>query len=128
MLHHDPMIMFLAWQQALPNKSSKKLWKMSFYAIIWFIWILRNDMVFNGKVFDFEQIIDTSKFRLASWFKAKWSDSHYTILDIVRFPKDIQVLKISKATKRAIVWESPPPDSIKFNMDGSARGKHWRRA
>ena len=90
MLHHDPRIMFLVW-------------KMSFYAIIWSIWLLRNDMVFNGKVFDFVQIIDTFKFRLASWFKAKWFDSHYTILDIVRLPKDIQVQKVSKTIKRTIV-------------------------
>ena len=31
--------------------------------------------------------------------------------------------KASKATKRSIVWESPPPKSMKFNVDRAARGK-----
>ena len=79
-------------------------------------------MIFNGKVFNFEQIIDTFKFHLALWFKAKWSDSHYMILDIIRFSKDIHVQKVSKATKRTIVKESPS-DYLKFNVDGSAKGK-----
>ena len=96
---------------------------MSFYAIIWFIQLLHNDMIFNRKVFDFELIIDTFKFRLASWFKAKWPDSHYTISDIVRFSKDIQVSKVSKVNKRSIVWETPSSNYLKFNMDRSTRGK-----
>ena len=96
---------------------------MSFYAIIWSIWLLRNDMVFNGKVFDLEQIIDSLKFRLASWFKAKWPVSPHSILDIVRFPKDIMVTKEGKTNKRPIVWTTPHPDFLKFNVDDSARGK-----
>ena len=75
---------------------------MSFYAIIWSIWLLRNDMVFKGKVFDFEQFINTLKFRIASWFKAKWPISLHIISDIVRFSKDIQVSKVTKASKMTI--------------------------
>ena len=92
-VHNDPMFMFLVWQQALPDKSGKKLWLMSFFAIIWSIWLMRNDMVFNGKAFDLEQIIDIFKFRLASWFKVKWPKTPHSILDIVKFSKDIQVPK-----------------------------------
>ena len=101
--HHESKIMFLAWQQALPEKSSKELWKILFYVIVWSIWKLRNDMVFNGKVFDFVQIFDIIKFRLASWFKTKWSDCPNSTLDIVKFPKDIQVQKVSKVAKKAIL-------------------------
>ena len=123
MVHNDPMLMFLAWQQALPDFSSKELWVMSFYAIIWSIWLMRNDMVINGKVWDLEQIIDTFRFRLASWFKAKWPESSHSISDIMRFPKNIQIPKVRKASKRTIVWDCPVPDYLKFNVDGSVRGK-----
>ena len=105
--HHESKIMFLAWQQALPEKSSKELWKILFYVIVWSIWKLHNDMVFNGKVFDFVQIFDIIKFRLASWFKVKWPDCPNSTLDIVRFPKDIQVQNVSKVAKKAILWEHP---------------------
>ena len=84
---------------------------------------MRNDMVFNGKVFDSGQIIDTFKFHLASWFKARWPDTLHSILDIVRFSKDTQVKKASKATKRSILWDPLPFESLKFNVDGAARSK-----
>ena len=122
-VHHDPSTMFMAWQHALPDKYSKELWIMSFYAITWSIWLLRNDMAFNGKVFDLEQFIDTFKIRLASWFKAKWPKSLHTISEIVNFSKDVQAPKVSKTSKRTLVWKTPPPNFLKFNVDGSARGK-----
>ena len=30
---------------------------------------------------------------------------------------------MSKSSKRSIVWETPPLDYLKFNVDGSVRGK-----
>ena len=96
---------------------------MLFYVIVWSIWKLCNDMIFNGKVFDYIQISNTIRFRLATWFKAKWPDCPNSTLDIVKFPKEIQVQKVSKATKKAILWERPPSDFLKFNVDGFARGK-----
>ena len=96
---------------------------MSFYAISRSIWLLRNDMVFNGNVFNFEKIIDIIKYRLASWFKVRWPDYPYMISDIVRFPKDIPIPNEIKVSKRNIDWEPSSPDFLKFNVDGSARGK-----
>ena len=122
-LHQEPVAVLLAWQQALPNKCSTEVWNMSFFAIIWSIWLLRNDMVFNGKDFDFMKIIDTIKFRLAIWLKAKWPDCPNTILDVVRLSNAIQVpIKVNNV-KKAIIWKCPPLDSLKFNVDGSAKGK-----
>ena len=101
--HQDPKVMILAWQQALPDYCSTELWRMSFFAILWSIWLLRNGVVFNGKVPDFEETMDTSKYRLASWFKARWPSSPYSISDIVRFPKDIPVPMANKVSKRSSV-------------------------
>ncbi|XWS75528.1 hypothetical protein CRYUN_Cryun01aG0097400 [Craigia yunnanensis] len=44
-------------------------------------------------------------------------------MDIVRFPKDIQVHKASKDIKKVILWESPLLNHLKFNVDGFTRGK-----
>ena len=84
---------------------------------------MRNGIVFNGSVFDFEKIIDITKYRLASWFKARWPDSPHSISNIVRFPKDILNPKENIVVKRSFTWEPPPPEFLKFNVDGSARGK-----
>ena len=120
---HDLKVMFLAWQQALSDKCSTELWKMSFFAITWSIWLMRNGIMFNGDVFDFEKIIDITKYRLASWFKAKWLDSPHSISDIIKFPKDISNSKEKIAVKRNFTWEPSPTEFMKFNVDGSARGK-----
>ena len=122
-MHKEPMVALLAWQHALPNKCYKVMWKMAFFAIIWSIWLLRNDLVFNGKVFDFQQTIDIVKFRIASWFKAKWPNCPNTLLDVVRFPNTIQVSVAAKNVKKVSLWSTPPLGVLKFNVDGSARGK-----
>ena len=96
---------------------------MSFFAIVWSIWLQRNGMVFNRKALDLEEMADIIKYRLASWFKARWPDSPHSILDIVRFPKDILIPMVKKAPKRCCVWEPLPPGLLKFNVDESARGK-----
>ena len=68
-------------------------------------------------------IIDTIKVRIASWFKAKWPDCPNSILDFLRFPNVIQTPMKVKVRKKATPWICPPLDSLKFNVDGSARGK-----
>ena len=46
-----------------------------------------------------------------------------SILDIVRFPNNIQSPIKPKAVKNVTLWKVPPPGSLKFNVDGSAKGK-----
>ena len=64
--HTEPVAFFLAWQEALPVNYGNKLWKMAFFAIIWSIWLTRNDMVFNGKVLDLRQILNIINLRIAN--------------------------------------------------------------
>ena len=122
-MHNQPSRAIASWYYALPVKAGKEVWFMSFFVISWSIWLMRNDMIFNGKVFDSRQIIDTIRLRIAWWFKAKWPDSVYSILDIVRFPNITQSPLKSRAVKNAALWKAPPLGSLKFNVDGSARGK-----
>ena len=55
--------------------------------------------------------------------KAKWPDCPNTILDIISLPSAIQVPIKVKTVKKATIWKCPPLDSLKFNVDGSAKGK-----
>ena len=96
---------------------------MAFYAIIWSIWLLRNDMVFNGKVLDLRQLINTIKLRIAFWFKAKWPECEDSLMDVVRFPNVIKAPLKVKSAKEVILWKNPLLDSLKFNVDGSYKGK-----
>ncbi|KAG4136802.1 hypothetical protein ERO13_D07G031150v2 [Gossypium hirsutum] len=44
---------------------------MAFFATIWPIWLWRNSMVYNGKIFDHIQLFETIKIRLGWWCKAQ---------------------------------------------------------
>ena len=105
--HIESVAFLLAWQEALPVNSGNELWKMAFFAIIWSIWLMRNEMVFNGKVFDLRQILDIINLKIANWFKAKWPKCTNSILDIVRFPNIIKRPPVIKAVKRGVSWNPP---------------------
>ena len=120
--HKNPSIFFMAWQYALPENCYDVVWIMAFYAIIWSIWLIRNDMVFNGKVFDLRQTIDVIKLRIASWFNAKWPGV-YLVSDVVRFSNAIKVPPKVKIVKEPTCWKFPTPRYMKFNVDGSFKGK-----
>ncbi|XVE88638.1 hypothetical protein DITRI_Ditri19aG0085600 [Diplodiscus trichospermus] len=64
--------LFLGWFDALPKTVYDQLWKMVFFAIVWTIWLTKNDVVFNDKGVSVEQVIDSSKLKLVHWVKAKW--------------------------------------------------------
>ncbi|XWS75174.1 hypothetical protein CRYUN_Cryun01aG0062500 [Craigia yunnanensis] len=44
-------------------------------------------------------------------------------MDIIRFSNAIQVSILVKKAKKTTSWIIPPFDTLKFNVDGSARGK-----
>ncbi|XVE78510.1 hypothetical protein DITRI_Ditri13aG0150900 [Diplodiscus trichospermus] len=98
-------------------KSCDKAWKLVLFAIIWTVWMTRNDLVFNNRQADLEQTIDLSKLRLAHWVKAKWPQIHMNWLDMIRFPNLIQILAKKSSIRSAISWSCPDKGVLKFNVD-----------
>ena len=112
-----------AWQQADISRERIKIWRMAFFAILWSIWLHRNDMVFNRKVFDFNQLTDAMKLRLAWWIKASWPDIDSTFLDLYRLPNEVKLLQVRNKLVRNTSWSKPSTGLMKFNVDGAARRK-----
>lgn len=48
-------------------KGSKKIWRMFWFAVIWSIWLHRNEMIFKQKQLDFAKVIEMVKVRIWSW-------------------------------------------------------------
>ncbi|XVE65734.1 hypothetical protein DITRI_Ditri08aG0023100 [Diplodiscus trichospermus] len=44
---------------------------MAFCAIIWSLWLMRNEIIFQGKSLDVNRVIDLSKLRWAKWGKTR---------------------------------------------------------
>ncbi|GMI90668.1 hypothetical protein HRI_002736100 [Hibiscus trionum] len=78
--------LLLMWWENRPYKSRVSIWNFVPAAVIWFVWLLRNEIVFNNCKLDSIQLLFLIKFRIASWFKARFRDSSSSIEDIVLHP------------------------------------------
>lgn len=56
-------------------------WQTTFYATLWTIWTCRNEVIFNNKTWEVEEITDLVKTRLAIWIKGKFNIKIYTVED-----------------------------------------------
>ncbi|MBA0713154.1 hypothetical protein Golax_012198, partial [Gossypium laxum] len=55
-------------------RGSEPVWNMSFFAIAWTIWLHLNEVVFNGKLCDLDQLYDLTVVRIG-WCYAEWPGS-----------------------------------------------------
>ncbi|KAK2642973.1 hypothetical protein Ddye_024736 [Dipteronia dyeriana] len=112
-----------SWTGLCPTPNQAKAWSSLFCAVVWIIWEARNHLVFDGKQPRIEKMADEVKFRVAWWFKhlgKGYLDSVDALLCNVK--QLCLEPKVSKKSKIAD-WISPSNDSLKFNVDGSSRGK-----
>lgn len=86
--------LFIWWQSWRFKKAKKVLWELVSFAIIWSIWKLRNDLIFQGVVPRWVDMGDIIKFKVANWFKAYQGSRVFSTNDILlRFPALIQSLR-----------------------------------
>ena len=83
------MGLFQFWDSLRFKNLEKLCWIAIFYAVTWTIWTARNDVVFNNKVWEVEEIIELSKTRMASWIKGKFNVKDYSIEDFKRDRKSV---------------------------------------
>ncbi|XVF66499.1 hypothetical protein PTKIN_Ptkin10aG0041000 [Pterospermum kingtungense] len=119
----DPWQFFEHWLQLLPPNRCDKLWKMSFGAIVWSIWLTRNDCIFQGKTVGFEQLLDTIQVRLIFWARALWPNVQICMTDVFVCPGNITIYKEKTRDRPRVSWIPPPIGYVKFNVDGASSGK-----
>ncbi|EOY00472.1 Uncharacterized protein TCM_010352 [Theobroma cacao] len=59
-----------------------------FFSIVWSIWLARNDVLCNGKLWDCEKTYDMVKLRVAWWANAKWPNMNPHLKGMVKFNVD----------------------------------------
>lgn len=63
--HRDPLGYFLSWNVAGKTTNNGNIWRMAFLAIIWSIWLARNDVLFKSRMWDCLQVYDIMKLHVA---------------------------------------------------------------
>ncbi|GMP72459.1 hypothetical protein CsSME_00030493 [Camellia sinensis var. sinensis] len=61
----------------------KVIWKIIPLAVLWSLWKLRNEIIFNESQLDFGKLCDLIKTRVAMWFKAFSPSFCYSVDDLV---------------------------------------------
>ncbi|EOX95147.1 Uncharacterized protein TCM_004701 [Theobroma cacao] len=118
----DAPAFFLAWNNCPVDIARRKVWRMSFFTIVWSIWLYKNKMVFDGLTWDACKVLEIIKIRMAWWVKSKWPQDNLDTLKIVRFSLLVAIPTKRDKVKVQVQWKIPPNGWLKFNTDGAARG------
>ncbi|KAE8724657.1 hypothetical protein F3Y22_tig00010050pilonHSYRG00024 [Hibiscus syriacus] len=110
----------IVWNDLIPKST---IWKFIPRAVLWTVWKCRNDIIFGKEKVDGPLLFFLVRFRIASWFVARFNDVQINFDSLVGDPSlaDRIHTKISKK-KKVICWSPPPHDFFKFNVDGAVRG------
>lgn len=86
--------------------SDAVLWNLSPYALVWTLWLCRNEKQFNNKPFSAPAAWDAHLVKISWWTKNVWKDCPY---DSSHFLANFTNISVCKAIKppRVAVWTPP---------------------
>ncbi|GMI86868.1 hypothetical protein like AT4G29090 [Hibiscus trionum] len=116
----DITALLFIWTELLPWASSNVLWPYLPPAVIWTIWLMRNETVFQKKPPDLCNLKFLARFRLVSWFKANNPDCKLSFDDIMADPSRVcSPCTRTKIKTGVCKWQPPPMGFLKLNVDGA---------
>ena len=84
---------------------------MLFFAVVWSVWEVRNDFIFNSKTVGMDQSMDMVKIRIVWWFKNHGLGSSASISTLLlNINKGCSNMKVWKKAVRRLL--SPLPRTI----------------
>ncbi|GMJ01570.1 hypothetical protein HRI_003826200 [Hibiscus trionum] len=108
------------WNDLKPKFADEKFWFIIPRAVMWSIWLARNDFIFKKSVVDCSNIVLLVLYRMANWFRAGNKEVHFTVEELVCNPAIAsKVAKVKPAPHEISAWLPPPIGFMKLNVDGA---------
>ncbi|KAE8701523.1 leghemoglobin C2-like [Hibiscus syriacus] len=113
----DPPSLLSSWSDLRP---SSVIWKFIPGVVLWSIWRIRNEIIFDNGKLDKLSLFFTVRLRLARWFLAKYPLSYIKVDSLIGDPSLADSISAPKELHRSgCGWIPPPVDFFKFNVDGA---------
>ncbi|XP_039035963.1 uncharacterized protein LOC120172618 [Hibiscus syriacus] len=101
------------------------VWEIYYRALMWSVWKCRNEVIFQKVKLDVVRLFFIVRFRIASWFVAKFTDVHILLDSLVGDLKLVDLVgRQGNDNSKPICWVPPPDGFLKLNVDG-AMVKGW---
>ncbi|KAK3220760.1 hypothetical protein Dsin_014730 [Dipteronia sinensis] len=112
-----------AWMGLCPAYKHERAWNSLFCAIVWTIWEVRNQLVFEDIEPNVVKASYVVKFQVVWWFRHLGKGSMDAFQTLLLNVKEFCVDSMKTKKKRILDWNPPAVNHLKFNVDGSILGK-----
>lgn len=115
------LIELLQQWESLRLVTDSELWPLVPYAVLWSVWMARNDVIFRAKQTRVAEVWDDHVTRIYCWIRASGWECAYALYDFTQNFEHVRLVRRPKL-QRFVEWQPPLEGVFKFNVDGAARG------
>ncbi|GMJ03941.1 hypothetical protein like AT4G29090 [Hibiscus trionum] len=101
----------------------KMWWVASVTALLWSLWLAKNEYIFRGKCLNLAELCFLVKLQSYYWIKVDRRGEVFPESIWWTCPAQFEVSAQPKRVRVGRCWQPPLRGVLKFNTDGSARGK-----
>ncbi|KAK3188251.1 hypothetical protein Dsin_027812 [Dipteronia sinensis] len=113
---------FEGWLGLCPSVKSERAWLSLLSAVVWTVWEVRNQKVFEDRTPSLTMAQDLVRFRVAWWFKVLGNNVTESVSMLMLNLNHCCVEKRRVKISAIKDWVPPLMNTYKFNVNGSARG------
>lgn len=98
------------------------LWELIPFALVWSLWLDRNNLLFQNTTFNSEVIWDLHLMRILWWIQAWWPSCPFSSYDFEQHFDKLGLPIKPDPIERNIEWQPPEGFMLKFNVGDSSQG------